>query len=94
MLEAAVGISVFLEDGASYNTAMQKFMGRVPAYVYLQKDGPYPKAAPGSGLDTKDKIIKYWQGQPTFQANGIAQETCRDFVHTGTPVPAYRLAFC
>ncbi|KIY69057.1 chondroitin AC/alginate lyase [Cylindrobasidium torrendii FP15055 ss-10] len=92
MLEAAVGISVFLEDSASYNTAMQKFMGRVPAYVYLQKDGAYPKAAPGSGLDTKDKIISYWQGQPTFLANGISQETCRDFTHTGAFPPYLHIA--
>ena len=86
MLEAAIGIAVFLEDKASYDTAMKKFMGRVPAYVYLLKDGDYPKAAPGSGLDTKAKIVSYWQGQPTFPANGIAQETCRDFVHTGSLV--------
>ncbi|THU98857.1 chondroitin AC/alginate lyase [Dendrothele bispora CBS 962.96] len=83
MLEAALGISVFLEDKNSYDTAMNKFLGRVPAYVYLLKDGDTPKTAPGSGLDTRAKIVNYWQGQSTFQANGIAQETCRDFVHTG-----------
>lgn len=83
MLEAAIGISVFLEDKSAYDAAMTKFLGRVPAYVYLLSDGSYPKAAPGSGLDTKEKIIKYWQGQSTFQANGIAQETCRDLTHTG-----------
>ena len=27
--------------------------------------------------------MKYWQGQSTFPENGIAQETCRDFTHTG-----------
>ncbi len=83
MLEAALGIAVFLEDKTSYDTAMTKYMGRVPAYVYLLKDGSLPKVAPGSGLDTSAKINKYWQNQPTFQANGLAQETCRDFVHTG-----------
>ncbi|KAF8904321.1 chondroitin AC/alginate lyase [Mucidula mucida] len=83
MLEAALGIAVFLEDKTSYDTAMTKYMGRVPAYVYLLKDGSLPKVAPGSGLDTSAKIITYWQNQPTFQANGLAQETCRDFVHTG-----------
>jgi len=83
MLEAALGISVFLEDKSSYDTAMNKFLGRVPAYIYLLEDGDTPKTAPGSGLDTRSKIVNYWQGQSTFQANGIAQETCRDFVHTG-----------
>ncbi len=82
MMEAATGISVFLNDQTSYNKAMTKFMGRVPAYVYLDTDGDLPKAAPGSGLDTRDKIISYWQGLSTFE-NGVTQETCRDFTHTG-----------
>ena len=84
MLEAAIGIAVFLEDRTSYDIAMKKFIERVPAYVYLLKDGDYPKTAPGSGLDTIANIISFWQGQPTFQANGITQETCRDFVYTGS----------
>ncbi|MFI9029428.1 alginate lyase family protein [Streptomyces sp. NPDC053560] len=87
MMEAAVGISVFLDDKASYDKAMAKFRGRVPAYVYLSSDGELPKAAPGSGLDTRDKIIKYWQGQSTF-VNGLTQETCRDFTHTGYGISA------
>jgi hypothetical protein len=82
MMEAAVGISVFLDDRASYNTAVNRFLGRVPAYVYLTTDGAYPKAPPGSGLTTRDQIVSYWQGQSTF-VDGLAKETCRDFVHTG-----------
>lgn len=82
MMEAAIGIAVFLNDRDSYDSAMAKYLGRVPAYVYLTQDGSYPKAAPGSGLTTKAQIIKYWQGQSTF-VNGLAQETCRDFTHTG-----------
>jgi hypothetical protein len=54
----------------------------VPAYVYLTSDGAYPKAPPGSGLTTRAQIVSYWQGQGTF-VDGLAQETCRDFVHTG-----------
>lgn len=87
MVEAAVGISVFLDDKTSYDKAMTKFRGRVPAYVYLESDGGTPKAAPGSGLDTREKIIKYWQGQSTF-VNGLTQETCRDFTHTGYGISA------
>ena len=83
MMEAALGISVFLNDASSYDAAMTKFLGRVPAYIYLTTDGTYPKTAPGSGLTTPAEIINYWQGQSTFPENGIAQETCRDFVHTG-----------
>jgi hypothetical protein len=82
MMEAAVGISVFLDDRASYTAALAKFNGRVPAYVYLKSDGAIPKAPPGSGLKSAGQIASYWQGQTTY-VDGIAQETCRDFVHTG-----------
>ncbi|CCA74312.1 related to secreted protein-Streptomyces sviceus [Serendipita indica DSM 11827] len=82
MMEAAQGIAVFLNDKTSYDKAMNRYLGRVPAFVYLDTDGSYPKAAPGSPQTTKAQIISFWQGQTTF-VNGIAQETCRDFVHTG-----------
>ncbi|MEU9095384.1 alginate lyase family protein [Streptomyces sp. NPDC048428] len=82
MTEAAIGISVFLEDRTSYDKAVTKFRGRVPAYIYVTADGSLPKAAPGSGLDTRDEIINYWQGQSTFM-DGLSQETCRDLTHTG-----------
>ncbi|MCX4446725.1 alginate lyase family protein [Streptomyces sp. NBC_01789] len=82
MTEAAIGIAVFLEDRTSYDKAVAKFRGRVPAYIYMSADGALPKTAPGSGLDTKDKIIKYWQGQSVFM-DGLSQETCRDLTHTG-----------
>ncbi|MFJ8393833.1 alginate lyase family protein [Streptomyces sp. NPDC094144] len=82
MTEAAIGISVFLEDRTSYDKAVGKFRGRVPAYIYLTSDGALPRTAPGSGLDTRDKIINYWQGQSTFM-DGLSQETCRDLTHTG-----------
>ncbi|MEU8413128.1 alginate lyase family protein [Amycolatopsis japonica] len=82
MTEAAIGIAVFLDDKTVYDKAVAKFRTRVPAYLYLSSDGALPKTAPGSGLDTRDKIVKYWQGQTTF-VNGLSQETCRDFTHTG-----------
>jgi hypothetical protein len=82
MMEAAVGISVFLNDRTSYNAALSRFNGRVPAYVYMTSDGAFPKAPPGSGLTTRAQIAAYWQNQNTF-VDGLAQETCRDFVHTG-----------
>ncbi|WP_431961616.1 alginate lyase family protein [Actinacidiphila sp. bgisy160] len=82
MMEAAVGISVFLDDRASYDKAVTRYLNRVAAYVYLDTDGALPKTVPGSGLDTRDEIVGYWQGQSTF-VTGLTQETCRDFTHTG-----------
>ncbi|SEB76829.1 alginate lyase family protein [Streptomyces sp. TLI_105] len=82
MTEAALGIAVFLEDRAAYDKAVATFRGRVPAYIYLTSDGALPKAAPGSGLDTRDELVRYWQGQTTF-VDGLTQETCRDLTHTG-----------
>ncbi|MFG2358269.1 alginate lyase family protein [Streptomyces sp. NPDC048521] len=87
MMEAAVGISVFLEDKASYDTAMAKFRTRAAAYVYLASDGDLPKTVPSQNLNTRDKIVAYWQGQSTF-VTGLTQETCRDFTHTGYGISA------
>ncbi|MDH6218829.1 alginate lyase family protein [Streptomyces pseudovenezuelae] len=87
MVEAAVGISVFLEDKASYDTAMAKFRTRTAAYVYLASDGSVPKTVPSQNLNTTAKIVSYWQGQSTF-VTGLTQETCRDFVHTGYGISA------
>ncbi|MBB5874454.1 hypothetical protein F4553_007888 [Allocatelliglobosispora scoriae] len=87
MMEAAVGISVFLEDRAAYNSAIARYLNRVHAFVYLTTDGALPYTVPGSGLTTSSQIIGYWQGQSTF-VNGLAQETCRDFVHTGYGISA------
>ncbi|MFJ5288030.1 alginate lyase family protein [Streptomyces sp. NPDC088348] len=87
MTEAAIGISVFLEDRTSYDKAVATFRGRVPAYIYLSSDGALPKVAPGSGLSGRDAIVKYWQGQSTFM-DGLTQETCRDLTHTGYGISA------
>ncbi|MGW7407417.1 alginate lyase family protein [Streptomyces sp. NPDC054833] len=87
MMEAAVGISVFLDDKTSYDTAMAKFRTRAAAYVYLSSDGSVPKTVPSQHLDTTAKIVAYWQGQSTF-VTGLTQETCRDFVHTGYGISA------
>ncbi|MFJ5262122.1 alginate lyase family protein [Streptomyces sp. NPDC088387] len=87
MMEAALGISVFLEDRASYDKAMATFRTRTAAFVYLTSDGAYPKTKPSQNLNTPAKIISYWQGQSTF-VNGLTQETCRDFTHTGYGISA------
>ncbi|MEV7889966.1 alginate lyase family protein [Streptomyces sp. NPDC002817] len=87
MMEAAVGVSVFLEDRASYDKAMAKFRTRAAAFVYIASDGDLPKTVPSQNLDTRDKVVKYWQGQSTFVA-GLTQETCRDLTHTGYGISA------
>ncbi|MDR6979312.1 hypothetical protein J2X68_006046 [Streptomyces sp. 3330] len=87
MTEAAIGISVFLEDKASYDKAMAKFRTRTAAYVYLASDGELPKTVPSQNLNTRDKIVAYWQGQGTF-VTGLTQETCRDLTHTGYGISA------
>ncbi|GLW51670.1 hypothetical protein Stsp02_73310 [Streptomyces sp. NBRC 14336] len=87
MMEAAIGISVFLEDKASYDKAMAKFRTRTAAYVYLASDGDLPRTVPSQNLNTREKIVKYWQGQSTF-VTGLTQETCRDLTHTGYGISA------
>ena len=82
MTEAIQGIGVFLEDKTVYDKAIALYRLRVPAYVYLASDGALPKTVPSQNLNTRDKIVSYWQGQGTF-VTGLTQETCRDFTHTG-----------
>jgi hypothetical protein len=82
MMDAMIGIGVFLNDQATFDRAISIWRGRVPAYIYLASDGRYPKSPPGSNKDTPEELIAYWQGQSTF-VDGLAQETCRDFGHTG-----------
>lgn len=83
MMDAMIGISVFLEDRASFDKAVSIWRGRVPGYVYQTSDGSLPKApSTCTSKDTRDELVAYWQGQGTF-ADGLSQETCRDFGHTG-----------
>lgn len=84
MLEASLGIAVFTEDRATYDKVVARYRLRVPAYVYLNSDGSQPKTIPGTGRDTRAQLVAYWQGQSTFSGfEGLTQETCRDFTHTG-----------
>lgn len=86
MMEAAQGTAAPLNDRVNYDKAMKKFLGRVPAYIYPRSDGPYPKVAPGSKLNTRAQIEQYWHGQTNFWKDGLAQETCRDFSHLGSGI--------
>lgn len=82
MMEAAQGIAVFLNDAATYDIAMSKYLLRVPAYVYLSSDGPLPRTTPIDNITSTDRLITKWFNQSTF-VDGISQETCRDFKHVG-----------
>ncbi|KAG8809566.1 hypothetical protein FRC17_003385 [Serendipita sp. 399] len=84
MMEAAIGISVFLSDGSIYDQALTRFLSRIPAYLYLESDGPLPVISQysTSSIPTQERLIRYWQYQTTF-VDGLSQETCRDFVHSG-----------
>ena len=81
MIEAMVGMGVFLDSVPVFDHAVSMWRQRVPAYFYMTTDGDYPHPSPGSNQDTKAEIITYWQGQTVFK-DGLAQETCRDFGHT------------
>lgn len=87
MADATMGMAVFLDDHESFEKAVTHFRTRVPAYFYLKSDGPLPVPPKGSGIDTAAKLQKYWFGQKSF-ADGLSQETCRNFKHAGYSLAA------
>ncbi|WP_399069420.1 alginate lyase family protein [Streptomyces stackebrandtii] len=87
MTDAAIGMAVFLEDRAVFEEAVRRYRARVPAYFYLSSDGALPKAPPGGTIDTADELATYWFGQRTY-ADGLGQETCRNFMHIGYSLAA------
>ncbi|MFD0277632.1 alginate lyase family protein [Kitasatospora sp. NPDC127111] len=80
--DALMGIAVFLDDHKAFDRAVTMWRGRLPAYVYLASDGTLPVPPPNAGISGRDALVGYWQGQQTF-VDGLSQETCRDFGHTG-----------
>jgi hypothetical protein len=72
MIEASINIAVFLDDKATFDKAAGMWRKRVPAYFYLKSDGATPVKAPRGTAD--------WG--TTYYVDGLAQETCRDFLHT------------
>ncbi|MFE3774694.1 alginate lyase family protein [Streptomyces sp. NPDC057579] len=80
--DALMGIAVFLDDRGAFDRAVTMWRNRLPAYVYLASDGALPVPPPHAGINGRDALVKYWQGQSDFR-DGLAQETCRDFGHTG-----------
>ncbi|MFE0176779.1 alginate lyase family protein [Streptomyces sp. NPDC059002] len=87
MADATMGMAVFLNDHATFEKAVHHFRTRVPAYFYLESDGKLPVSPEGSGIDTAAELKKYWFGQDTF-ADGLSQETCRNFKHASYSLAA------
>ncbi|MEQ7125386.1 alginate lyase family protein [Actinopolymorpha sp. B11F2] len=87
MMDAAVGISVFLNDRDAFDAAIDIWKRRVPAYFYLKSDGPLPQPPPDGTKDTPEELIAYWHGQTTF-VDGLSQETCRNFGYVGWGIDA------
>ncbi|WP_066363135.1 alginate lyase family protein [Herbidospora mongoliensis] len=87
MMEAAIGIAVFLEDKAVYDRAVTRFRARAAAFLYVTADGPQPKYPPVGSVDTYSELVSFWHGETTF-VDGLSQETCRDFTHTGYGISA------
>jgi hypothetical protein len=69
ILDAALGIAVYLDDRPLFDHVVQRWRIRLPAYIYLASDGARPHGSAN------------WHGQTTF-VDGLAQETCRDLGHT------------
>lgn len=87
LAEASIGIAVFLEDRAAYDRAIARFRLAAPAFLYVTADGVRPEYPPASSVDTPAELVGFWHGQGTW-TDGHAQETCRDFVHTGYGISA------
>jgi hypothetical protein len=87
MIEAAVAIGVVLDDRAVFDAAVARWRRRVPAYIYMQADGPRPRPPPTGNKAEPQALSAYWHGQQTL-VDGLAQETCRDFGHTAYGIAA------
>jgi hypothetical protein len=87
MIEATMGVAVFTEDRPLFDRAVAMWRKRVPAYIYLTSDGPTPVPPPVGDRTTPESLAGFWKTS-AFQADGQAQETCRDFGHTSWGIAA------
>jgi hypothetical protein len=67
--DALMQIAVFLDDRASFDTAVALWKRRVPGYIYMSTDGANP-------VD----VGSTWNGATQY-FDGLCQETCRDLSH-------------
>jgi hypothetical protein len=86
MANGLVAIGVFCEDTEAFNRGVWLWRKRVPAFVYLRKDGATPvrpvdvQGVVPEGLREEEGIRRYWFG-PAGYFDGLTQETLRDFGH-------------
>jgi hypothetical protein len=89
MIGAAMHIAVFLDDKDAFARALYMWRTRVPAYMYLLSEGPFPNPPPlvDAGMPYNQmQLDTYWGGNsfpmdfpvPNPDGNGMGQETCRD----------------
>jgi hypothetical protein len=81
MIETAMSIAVFTDDGALFDKAVTRYRRLLPAYIYGAEDGPAPRTIDPAFFDTREKLDKHWYGQ-TVMFDGLCQETGRDLTHT------------
>jgi len=85
MIDAMMGIAVFVDNRPLLEHAEAMWMERVPAYFYVEAlDGKHPAKMP-----QHDRTAS-WYGTTDLNASvdGISQETCRDLNHTGYGIAA------
>lgn len=84
MIGAMLQIAVFQDDTELFNHALAMYRKRVPAYLYIEADGPLPVRPSGAGAEKFNDaraLIDRWFNPGIF-INGLCQETCRDLGHT------------
>ena len=77
MIEGLLGYAVLTENSTLLSRGLDFWRQRVPAYFFnYNLDGSHPRPAPRGKPS--------WYDQAIFSAatSGVAQETCRDEVHT------------
>ena len=73
MVEAVMAIGVFLDDRALFERGVAMWRKRVPAYLYLARDGALPVAPAGTDrYAERAALVEHWHGQSQF-VDGLAQ---------------------
>ncbi len=80
MIEATMGIGIYLDDQSIFDGAVAMWKKRVPAYIYLTSDGATPVPPETGDKNSASALNGFWYNAPAY-LNGMAQETCRDLGH-------------
>lgn len=78
-----LNIGIFNKSPDIFNDAISKWKRLLPAYIYLQSDGPVPVNSPWCSKPASQR----WNNPMSF-IDGLSQESCRDFEHTAYGVAA------